>query len=78
MRMTEQLWEVTMSNENCFPEKALDAKARRAARREGLLARKSRRTGGFMLIEPYRNIPFGGDSDLSAEEVIEYCSDDEA
>jgi hypothetical protein len=46
-----------MSNENCFPEKALDAKARRAARREGLLARKSRRTGGFMLIEPYRNIP---------------------
>ncbi len=59
-------------------EQAIEAKARRVARREGLLARKSRRTGGFMLIDPAFNFAIAGfESDLSAEEVIEYCTDEE-
>jgi hypothetical protein len=58
-------------------EKSLETKARRHARREGLLARKLRSTGGFMIIEPSRNIPvWGWDGDLSAEAVIEYCKED--
>jgi hypothetical protein len=56
-------------------EKAIDEKARRAARREGLVARKSK--GGFMLVDPASNIPAAGfEYDLSAEAVIDYCSDD--
>jgi hypothetical protein len=55
---------------------AIEAKARRLARREGLLARKSRRTGGFMIIDPAFNFAVAGfESDLSAEEVIDYCAD---
>ena len=62
-------------------EHALDARARRAARRVGLVARKSRwradtidNVGGYMLIDPYTNIPLDGFKfDLSAEYVIEFC-----
>ena len=60
---------------------ALEARARRAARRIGLVAKKStwRRDsidnyGRFMLIDAYRNAVVAGERfDLSAEEVIEYC-----
>ena len=49
-------------------EHALDERARRAARRVGLIARKSRwrrgssdNFGRFMLIEPYANLILGGE-----------------
>ena len=61
-------------------EQALDARARRAARSAGLVARKSRcransidNYGGFMLVDPYHNVIVDGSRyDLSAEYVI-YC-----
>ncbi len=60
---------------------ALDARARRAAKKVGLLARKSRwrvgtvdNRGGFMLLDPYTNAIVGGSRfDLSAEVVIDFC-----
>jgi hypothetical protein len=62
-------------------EQALEARARRAARRVGLVARKSRwrahtidNFGGFAIIDPRFNaIVTGSRFDLSAEDVIEYC-----
>ena len=61
-------------------QSALDSRARRAARTCELIARKSRRYdplanhGGFMLVD-YRNIPqVGFQYDMTAAEVIEYCS----
>jgi hypothetical protein len=64
-------------------ENALDQRVRRAARRVGLLARKSRwragsidNLGGFMLVDPMTNFVVDGSRyDLSAEYVIGYCSD---
>jgi hypothetical protein len=58
-----------------------DSSARRAARRVGLVARKSRwrkysidNCGDFMLIDPQTNCPVAGSRyDLTAAEVIEYC-----
>lgn len=65
-------------------EEAEKARARRAAYRVGLVARKSRRyhplenLGGFILIDPTMNIPVAGFKwDLTAEDVIEYCRDDD-
>ena len=66
-------------------EKALEQRARRAAQRCGLVARKSRwrvdsldNLGGFMIVDPERNFALAGFRfDLSAEGVIDYCSDDE-
>ncbi len=56
--------------------RALERKARRAARREGLVARKSRSTGGFMLVDPRTNIPVAGfEYDLAAEGVLDFCED---
>jgi hypothetical protein len=60
-------------------EKALEQRARRAARRAGLVARKSRRRvdsfdnfGGFTLVDPRTNgVVDGFRFDLSAEYVIE-------
>ena len=62
---------------------AIEQKARRAAKRVGLIASKSRwrydsidNYGEFMLIEPDRNISVAGHRfDMSPEEVIEYCAD---
>lgn len=62
-------------------EKALEARARRAAQRIGLVARKSRRrassadnAGGFMLVDPRLNaVACGERYEMSAEEVIRYC-----
>ena len=64
-------------------ESAADARARRAARRVGLVAIKSRwrkdsvdNYGGFMIVEPNRNIVEAGVRfDMSAEEVVEFCKD---
>lgn len=66
-------------------ETALEQRARRAARRVCLVARKSRwrggsidNLGGFMLVDPRTNFAVDGFKyDLSAEYVIDYCSDDE-
>lgn len=61
-------------------EKALDARARRAAARVGLKASRSRsqqsgnNQGGFMLVNPNTNVIECGERfNLSPEEVIEYC-----
>ena len=64
-------------------EKKRDARARRAARRAGLVARRSRwqvgsldNHGLFMLVDPARNIPVAGfQYDLLPEEVVDYCRD---
>lgn len=65
-------------------ESALDSRARRAARRVGLVAHKSRwrhdsvdNYGGFMLVDAYSNaVVHGTRYDLSADDVIKYCSDE--
>jgi len=61
-------------------EQAIEARARRAAKRVGLMARKSRcqlsidNRGEFQLIDPFANRIIAGEKfDLTAEEVIEYC-----
>ena len=62
---------------------ALEARARRAARRAGLIARKSRKglgtidnDGGFMLTDgSYNVVVFGGQFELTPEEVISFCED---
>ena len=63
---------------------ALESRARRAANRAGLVARKSRwrvdsidNHGEFMLVDPSMNVPVAGFRfDMTAEEVLEYCRDD--
>lgn len=64
-------------------ETAIEMRARRAARRVGLLARKSRsqetidNRGGFMLVDPNHNRIIGGERfDLTAEAVIDFCTID--
>jgi len=61
-------------------DKALDARARRAARSCGLRLCKSRRyrppddLGEYMLLNPeYNSSVLGFKYDASAEEVLEYC-----
>ncbi len=62
----------------------MEARARRAAKRVGWLARKSRlragsieNHGGFTIIDPFHNnILYGEKFDLSAEAVIEFCDPD--
>ena len=61
---------------------AIDARARRAAKRFGLVARKSRcqvgtinNRGEFQLIDPVRNVIVAGERcDLTAEDVIALCA----
>ena len=63
---------------------ALDQRARRAAKRIGLVAQKSRprvatvdNFGGFKLIDVHHNCVVDGSRfDLSAEEVIKICEHD--
>jgi len=60
---------------------ALESRARRAARKVDLIAKKSRwransidNLGGFMLIDPYTNgVVAGARFDLTAEDVMERC-----
>jgi hypothetical protein len=64
-------------------EKNLETRARRAAERAGLMAKKSRKRtwcyndqGGFCLVEPERNIVVAGERyDFSAADVIEWCAE---
>jgi cytochrome oxidase Cu insertion factor (SCO1/SenC/PrrC family) len=60
---------------------AMQQQARRAAKKVGLYAKKSRtqkdinNRGGFMVIDPNLNIVRAGDRfDMSAQEVIDYCA----
>ena len=61
----------------------MEARARRAAKRVDLCAKKSRwrlgsidNYGQFILIDPSTNFPVEGFRfDMTAEEVIEYCKD---
>jgi len=59
--------------------KTADARARRAAKRRGLWARKSRQQrhinnyGGFQLIDERNCVVAGANFDLSAEDVVEFC-----
>jgi hypothetical protein len=63
---------------------ALEHRARRAAKRAGLQARKSRwrvgtvdNYGDFSLIDPETNCMIAGFRfDMSPEEIIEYCATD--
>ena len=62
---------------------ALEARARRAAKKIGIRAMKSRwRTGscdnygGFMLVDDRNFCRAGARWDMTAEEVIEYCADE--
>jgi hypothetical protein len=63
-------------------QSALDARARRAAKRAGLIARRSRwrwgtvdNHGQFMVVDPRSNcVVAGGRFNLSAQEVIAFCT----
>jgi len=65
--------------------KALEQRARRAAKKAGLRASKTRwransfdNLGGFQIIDPYYNtVVTGLRFDMSAEEVINFCSEKE-
>jgi hypothetical protein len=64
-------------------EASIDQRARRAAKRAGLKAVRSRwrrdsvdNRGGFQILDPYRNaIVCGERFDPSAEAVIAFCAD---
>lgn len=71
-----------MQSSEAIQDGSSERRARRAAKRVGLLARKSRgalsidNRDGFMLIEPLHNRVISGERfDLSSEEVIELCSE---
>jgi hypothetical protein len=61
----------------------MEARARRAAKRIGLYAKKSRwrsgsidNFGGFMLVDPYINCVVNGERfNMSAEDVIKFCKE---
>jgi hypothetical protein len=68
---------------NIPTDSALEARARRAAKKAGLIATKSRwllnlvdNYGGLQIVDPYFNrVEAGLRYDMSAQEVIEYCKD---
>ncbi len=69
-------------NRNQYSDSVMDSRARRAAKRAGLIAQKSRQRqridnyGGYTLVYPYnRQVMYGVRYELSAEEVIDICSD---
>jgi hypothetical protein len=61
--------------------KVLESRARRAARRAGYVARKSRRLsidnyGGFRIIEPRHNFVVAGSRfEMTAQDVIDFCEE---
>jgi hypothetical protein len=72
----------TMQIDECVVERRLEARARRAAKRRGLAATKSRgrlhfnNHGRFQLVDPYFNTVVAGvDYDMTADQVIDFCSD---
>jgi hypothetical protein len=71
-------------NDNNISEAALESRARRAARRLGFSARKSTlhrdsvdNYGEFMIVDEHNCIVAGQRYDMTAEQVIAWCSDDE-
>lgn len=70
-----------MRDRSHLSEQTLDARARRAAQRAGLMAKKSRwrrnsidNFGGFMLLDPRTNFVVAGSRfDLSAYEVAAFA-----
>jgi hypothetical protein len=62
---------------------AYDQRARRVAKRVGLVARRSRwraqtrdNQGGFMIVDPFNNLIVAGERfDLTAAEVIAFCNE---
>ena len=60
------------------PEPAIEARARRAAKRVGLIVRRSRRhddnLGGFMLLDDRDRIVVGARFDLMPKAVIDLCT----
>lgn len=70
-----------MCDRTHLSEEALDARARRAARKTGLEARRSRlrlgtldNFGGYRLVDPFHNAIVAGERfDLSPQDVIEFC-----
>jgi hypothetical protein len=72
-----------MCDRSHLSEQALESRARRAAQRAGLFAKKSRwrrgtvdNYGGFTLINPQSNWIVAGERfDLSAQDVLEYCAE---
>jgi hypothetical protein len=66
-------------------EKALEGRARRAAKAAGYYATKSRKGvgtldnyGGFRIVDPNTNFPVDGFCfDMTAAEVIEWCAEGE-
>jgi len=62
-------------------QNAMEHRARRAAKRHGLVARKSRwrrdsvdNHGGFMLVDSYNNnVVAGARFDMTADDVVEFC-----
>jgi hypothetical protein len=73
-----------MCDRSHLSERAIDSRARRAARRAGLFATKSRghsitadNLGGYMLLDGKRYFCIAGSRfDLTAEDVIEWCRED--
>ena len=64
-------------------DSALDGRARRAAKRVGFIAKKSRYArsidncgGGFCLVDPETNLVVAGARfDLTAQQVIDFCAE---
>jgi hypothetical protein len=81
---SERLRLAKLQPDKKLSEGALEARARRAARRVGLIARKSRwrqgsidNFGEFMLVDLYGNYVVAGSRfDMTAEDVIAYCESD--
>jgi hypothetical protein len=68
---------------NSCTQEAIEARARRAAKRVGLYTKKTRwransidNHGEFQIIDAYQNLIVAGERfDMSAEEVITYCKE---
>lgn len=73
-----------MLDQNTRAEKAIEARARRAAKAAGFFATKSRfrkltpeNQGGFQIRDAFSGFPvFGWTFDLSAQDVLDWCADD--
>jgi len=68
--------------DDMLTDNAIEQRARRAAKRVKLIACKSRyragtgdNYGGFMILDPYRNVIIAGERyRLSAADVLEFCT----
>ena len=72
----------TKINVDEVSDSAFDDRARRAAKRVGFIAKKSRyarsnfNCGGFRLVDPETNLVVAGARfDLTAQQVIDFCAE---